>query len=604
MAKLSDLKVTIGLSKAGLTKLNADLRRVKGNFRRNFGEIAGMVKNAALAIGTVLVGAIATMIRSAAKMETVRVSFRSIMGSAEGAAQMVEKLNKFAAHTPFQLEDISTAARQLLAVGVKESDIEKTLKTLGDIAAATGSSITEMSAIYAKAQAKGKIDQEILNQLLDRGINIKQELLKVTGQTSDEFKAASVSVEDFNKAINNMAEAGGFAQDAMENLSQTTEGLLSTLADVTMQAAAQAADQSGLSFYFKSTLNGAIELVNGTIKTTDAAVEGLSGSFNDLMRRTMRPTQATVGDLTDELQEMEAGLKAALETSASNAMTKRLQGMLDGTRQAIADINQAFLAGLPAGETKKSKKPDDEETLEEFTARLEAAAALREQQEALLELTRQQVVADGDLIVAQEGLRAAYGGLRGEIVEVTMAEEEFLDEGDQERIAYGTNLIQRAAFAAQNMGAAFNITSGMIGAAFDNIKDRSQGFHLYLKSMLEDLLKKALALAAAFAAMSLFMGPTAMAKGVGSFGSFMKAGLGFGGLPQMAHGGLFTGASLAMIGEGAGTSMINPEVVAPLDKLQQMMGGGNVTVTGRLDGRDILISSERAGFDRNRVRGF
>ena len=33
-------------------------------------------------------------------------------------------------------------------------------------------------------------------------------------------------------------------------------------------------------------------------------------------------------------------------------------------------------------------------------------------------------------------------------------------------------------------------------------------------------------------------------------------------------------------------------------------GGGNVTVTGRLDGRDILISSERAGFDRNRVRGF
>lgn len=75
-------------------------------------------------------------------------------------------------------------------------------------------------------------------------------------------------------------------------------------------------------------------------------------------------------------------------------------------------------------------------------------------------------------------------------------------------------------------------------------------------------------------------------------------------VPQMAEGGLFTGASLAMVGEGPGTSLANPEVVAPLDKLQQMMGGGNVTVTGRLDGRDILISSERAGFDRNRVRGF
>jgi hypothetical protein len=59
-----------------------------------------------------------------------------------------------------------------------------------------------------------------------------------------------------------------------------------------------------------------------------------------------------------------------------------------------------------------------------------------------------------------------------------------------------------------------------------------------------------------------------------------------------------------MVGEGSGTSLSNPEVIAPLNKLQQMLGGGNVTVTGRLDGRDILISSERAGFDRNRVRGF
>ena len=41
MAKLKDLKVTIGLSKRGLTKLNSDLRRTKSNFSRNFGEIAG-----------------------------------------------------------------------------------------------------------------------------------------------------------------------------------------------------------------------------------------------------------------------------------------------------------------------------------------------------------------------------------------------------------------------------------------------------------------------------------------------------------------------------------------------------------------------------------
>ena len=92
---------------------------------------------------------------------------------------------------------------------------------------------------------------------------------------------------------------------------------------------------------------------------------------------------------------------------------------------------------------------------------------------------------------------------------------------------------------------------------------------------------------------------------LGSFKSFMMGGLGLGGgIPQLAEGGLFTGASLAMVGEGPGTSLANPEVVAPLDKLQQMMGGGNVTVTGMIRGQDILISNERSLLDRNRVRGF
>jgi hypothetical protein len=113
------------------------------------------------------------------------------------------------------------------------------------------------------------------------------------------------------------------------------------------------------------------------------------------------------------------------------------------------------------------------------------------------------------------------------------------------------------------------------------------------------LLKKALALAATFALISVLIPGGGAA--LGGFAGFMKGGFG---IPQMAEGGLFTGSSLAMVGEGPGTSLSNPEVVAPLDKLQSMLGGGNVNVTGRLDGRDILISSERSNFDRSRVRGF
>lgn len=77
---------------------------------------------------------------------------------------------------------------------------------------------------------------------------------------------------------------------------------------------------------------------------------------------------------------------------------------------------------------------------------------------------------------------------------------------------------------------------------------------------------------------------------------------GGGGIPMLAEGGIATGPTLAMIGEGRG-----PEAVIPLDKLEGMMGGfggQNVVVTGRIQGSDILISSERAQRERSRYRGF
>jgi uncharacterized protein YukE len=73
-------------------------------------------------------------------------------------------------------------------------------------------------------------------------------------------------------------------------------------------------------------------------------------------------------------------------------------------------------------------------------------------------------------------------------------------------------------------------------------------------------------------------------------------------IPEFAAGGLVTGPTTALIGEGSGTSMANPEVIAPLDKLRNYMGGGsNVTVTGRLVGNDIYLSNERTKFNRNRT---
>lgn len=75
-------------------------------------------------------------------------------------------------------------------------------------------------------------------------------------------------------------------------------------------------------------------------------------------------------------------------------------------------------------------------------------------------------------------------------------------------------------------------------------------------------------------------------------------------LPAFAEGGLVTGATMGLVGEGRGTTMSNPEVIAPLDKLKSMLGdsggGGAVIPDVRITGDDLLIVFDRANRRKER----
>jgi hypothetical protein len=67
----------------------------------------------------------------------------------------------------------------------------------------------------------------------------------------------------------------------------------------------------------------------------------------------------------------------------------------------------------------------------------------------------------------------------------------------------------------------------------------------------------------------------------------------------LAKGGLAFGETLAVVGDNPGASF-DPEVIAPLSKLEKMIGGGATQIYGRISGSDILLSNSRAERDRNR----
>jgi len=576
MAKLKDLKVTIGLSKRGLTKLNADLRRTKSNFKRNFGEIAGLAKNAALAIGATLGAGLTAIVKSGAELQTLKVGFRSIMGSAEGAADMVEKLNKFTASTPFRLQEVATSARQLIAVGVGVDDLNDRMGMLGDIAAASGNSISDIAAAFSKVQAKGKVELENLNQLAERGIPIFAELKKVTGDANMEFGAGSVSVEQYNQALANMATEGGFANGAMENLSETVGGRFSTAMDNVTLALGEFAEKSGLLDMITTSLEG----MTNQIQRMSMSDDDLVKSREEVYDISVRLRDAHKGNIAALLEEAKvahqtaAAVNEALDSASSQAHLKGALAMYTRVETAAAFASTS-LPDAPAGFGEKAAPagpPEKEVKVKKQLFEVEKSRLLQMGMAKELQGTMA-----SDIMAAAE----ANHVLQGSYQEVSAAATTTLD-----------GMVVLGNFAGSQL-------PGLMESAFTSIVAGAGQFKNFMLDMLEKLLIKLAAMLAAFAAMSILFPGSGLVQG--GLGKFMGGQFGIQGF---AAGGMVTGPTMAMVGEGPGTTLSNPEVIAPLDKLQQMMGGGAVTVTGMIRGSDILLSNERSALDRNRVRGF
>ena len=173
------------------------------------------------------------------------------------------------------------------------------------------------------------------------------------------------------------------------------------------------------------------------------------------------------------------------------------------------------------------------------------------------------------------------------------------------------NNVDVVGLMVNELGNAFEtIFTHQINAA---LGDTEQSFKEMTSSVISDLKQLVIKLIAAAVAAAALVALLAMA-GIGGFSikSVSDFATGFKGVfagmtgVKLAKGGLAYGETLAVVGDNPNARM-DPEVIAPLSKLKNMIGGaggGTVTVVGKLSGQDILLSSEKAGRTRSRYRGF
>lgn len=362
----------------------------------------------------------------------------------------------------------------------------------------------------------------------------------------------------------------------------------------------------------------------GTGKLSDDAlakrIQELQAARDQLQPDAVQ-TKTAGGENVDDLRAR-MGV-APIHMNAQNTTAMDAEGNIITTQatdeaKELAKITSelAILQNELADRT-RDKKAADEAAADAARKRAEAdrkaaeALRLQNQQASMAKsLQAAESLGLGPDQVSASGLLAHLGSDLSGPQGMTMAAPfmAMADDIEQAENRVNTSMDSMAAKAQQMQEAAIGL-AGHFGAAMGALVSGSMEAGPALKAMAVQSIRAVIAMARANVIANA-TSPTAPANifsgGLAS-PALIVAGLtmleGFvGAIPALASGGLATGPTMALVGDNP-NAMADPEVIAPLSKLRGMMGGQAVQVTGRIQGRDIVLAQERGRNQRSRSTG-
>ena len=166
-----------------------------------------------------LVGGLAAKggIERALKIDTAQAKLRGLGHDTDSVQAIMKNALASVKGTAFGLGEAATTAAGAVAAGIQPGErLEGVLKSVANSAAAAGIDMGEMGGIFNKVASLGKAQNDVLQQVADKGLPIYQALGKQMGMTADEvFDAASkgkISFEQFEAA---MRDASGTVAQEM-----------------------------------------------------------------------------------------------------------------------------------------------------------------------------------------------------------------------------------------------------------------------------------------------------------------------------------------------------------------------------------------------------
>ena len=565
------------------------------------------------------------------KMEAV---LTTALGSNSAAKAAMDQIVNFASKTPFQVNELTDSFVKLANRGFVPT--MEQMRQMGDVASSVGKSFDQLTEAILDAQT-GEFERlkEFGIKASAQGDVVQFTFKGITTEVAKSDKA----IQEYILSLGNLEGVSG----SMEAIAATTGGAISNLEDNITQLFKNIGDSSsGFINWFVKDLNNVISSLRnmGEIIELMNPFKTLAESSDDAREYILRvndstdDTVRTVKDVASEfdnlsLSTLEAGTS---QTKFLNEMIRLGHSVEDSKalfqtyvklrkEQGASEELLATATAKTTAETKTSTAETEKQAAARQKAHEQRIKQLRKESEEFLktqnatlgkvgqrdpfsgqqtDITKQmsperlQMVqsASASILAMNKQIAATMPGII--IPEDAVLRLEAYNAA-QTQLATETNLV------AQNMGAALFV-GDMFGQVLSGLAETGkvsfQGIFDALKQMV---IRFAAAIAAALTLNILTGGLVMQAGGGGKgLGALIKGGksFGIGGLTPFANGGIVSGPTSALVGEYTG-ARTNPEVIAPLSKLQNMMGG-NVTFT--ISGDNLVGTLNRA--NKTRARKF
>lgn len=200
------------------------------------GTVAAVTKGF-LAAGAAMAVAGGFAVSSASDFQQNRIAFDTMLGSADKAKDLLKEVSDFARRTPFELPEVVTGAKQLLAYGIEAEKIIPTLTNLGNIAAGVGrDKLPQLFLAFGQVRAAGKLTGMELRQFTEAGVPLLEVLAEQSGKTAAQIKeamenGAAPSFAEVESALASMSKEGGRFFNLMDRQSKTFGGTMSNVKD-------------------------------------------------------------------------------------------------------------------------------------------------------------------------------------------------------------------------------------------------------------------------------------------------------------------------------------------------------------------------------------